>query len=79
MPYTQPPQPHFPPHTAAAMSPPPMSPPPMSPPPGTGMYVQRPRFVPQGASSWPIVLAVIGLVVGLMFVGTCAALHAACN
>jgi serine/threonine protein kinase len=59
------------------MSPPPMSPPPMSPPPGTGMYPQR-RFIPQGPSALPIVLAVVGLVFGLLFVGTCAALHAAC-
>jgi hypothetical protein len=35
--------------------------------------------VPQAPSSLPIVLAVIGLVVGLMFVGTCAAVHAACG
>ena len=59
------------------MSPMPMSPPPMSPPPGTRMYPQR-RFVPQGPSALPIVLAVMGLVVGLLFFGTCAALHAAC-
>jgi serine/threonine protein kinase len=59
------------------MSPMPMSPPPMSPPPGTGMYPQR-RFIPQGPSALPIVLAVVGLVFGLLFVGTCAALHAAC-
>lgn len=63
---------------AAAMSPPPMSPPPMLPPPGTGMYPQRPRFVPSGPSALPIVLAVIGLVLGLMFVATCSAVHAAC-
>jgi hypothetical protein len=34
--------------------------------------------MPTGGSSLPVVLAVIGLVVGLMFVGTCAAIHAAC-
>jgi serine/threonine protein kinase len=54
-----------------------MSPPPMSPPPGTAMYPQR-RFIPQGPSSLPIVLAVIGVLVGVLFFGTCAALHAAC-
>ena len=59
------------------MSPMPMSPPPMSPPPGTRMYPQR-RFIPQGPSALPIVLAVVGLLFGLLFVGTCAALHAAC-
>ncbi|MDB4938286.1 MAG: serine/threonine protein kinase [Labilithrix sp.] len=86
VPYAQPPYPSHPmtgvppgshglaQHTAAAMSPPPMSPPP-----GTARYVQRPRFVPQGPSSLPIVLAVIGLVLGLLFVGTCAAVHAACG
>ena len=60
------------PYTAAAMSPPLMSPPP-----GTRMYPQR-RFIPQGPSALPIVLAVIGLVLGGMFFLTCAALHAAC-
>jgi hypothetical protein len=49
----------------------------MSPPPGSAMYPQR-RFVPQGPSALPIVLAVIGVVIGLLFFGTCAALHAAC-
>ena len=60
--------------TAAAMSPPPMSPPP-----GTGMYPQRPRMMPKAPSSLPVVLAVIGLVLGLMFVATCSAVHAACG
>jgi serine/threonine-protein kinase len=59
-------------YTAAAMSPPPMTPPP-----GTRMYPQR-RFVPQGPSALPIVLAVIGLVLGGMFFLTCAAVQAAC-
>ena len=59
-------------YTAAAMSPPPMSPPP-----GTRMYPQR-RFVPQGPSALPIVLAVLGLVLGGMFFLTCAAVQAAC-
>ena len=45
-----------------------MSPPPMSPPPGTAMYPQR-RFIPQGPSSLPIVLAVIGLVFGGLLFG----------
>lgn len=66
------PPPHGP-HAAA------MSPPPMSPPPGTGMYPQRPRILPKGPSSIPVVLAVIGLVLGLMFVATCSAIHAACG
>ena len=61
------------------MSPQPMSPPPMSPPPGTAMFTQRPRMMPAGPSALPIVLAVIGLVIGLMFVATCAAMHAACG
>jgi hypothetical protein len=56
-----------------------MSPRPMSPPPGTGMYPQRPRFVARGPSALPVVLAVIGLVLGLMFVATCSAVHAACG
>jgi serine/threonine-protein kinase len=55
-----------------------MSPPPMSPPPG-GMYVQRPRMMPTAPSALPIVLAVIGLVLGGMFIATCAAMHAACS
>jgi eukaryotic-like serine/threonine-protein kinase len=59
------------PYTAAAMSPPPMSPPP-----GTAVYPRRLPVPP--ASSMPMVLAIIGLVVGLMFVATCAAVHAAC-
>jgi serine/threonine-protein kinase len=59
------------------MSPHPMSPPPMSPPPGMRMYPQR-RFIPQGPSSLPIILAAIGFVLGLLFLGTCAALHQAC-
>jgi hypothetical protein len=60
-------------YTAAAMSPPPMSPPP-----GTRIYAQQRRFVPQGPSAWPIVLAVIALVLGGMFFLTCAALQASC-
>ena len=56
-----------------------MSPPPMSPPPGTAMYPQRPRMMPTNSSSLPVVLAVIGLVLGLMFVATCSAVHAACG
>lgn len=55
-----------------------MSPPPMSPPPGAGMY-QRPRMMPTAPSALPIVLAVIALVLGLMFVATCSAMHAACG
>ncbi len=53
-----------------------MSPPRMTPPPGTPVYASR-RMIPP-ASSVPMILAIIGLVVGLMFVGTCAAFHAAC-
>jgi len=58
-----------------------LSPPPMSPPPGTQM-VMRPqpgRMRPTSSSSLPVILAVIGLVLGLMFVATCGAIHAACN
>ena len=65
------PQQHY---TAAAMSPPPMSPPPGA----RMMYPQQRRFVPQGPSALPIVLAVIALVVGGMFFLTCAAMQAAC-
>lgn len=54
-----------------------MSPPPMSPPPGTAMYPQR-RFIPQGPSALPIVLAVIGLVFGGLLFGMCALVQAAC-
>jgi serine/threonine-protein kinase len=59
------------PYSAAAMSPPRMMPPP-----GMPAYPSR-RIVPP-ASSVPMVLAIIGLVLGLMFVATCAAVHAAC-
>jgi serine/threonine-protein kinase len=59
-------------YTAAALSPPRMTPPP-----GTRMMPQR-RFVPSGTSALPIVLAVIGLVLGGMFFLTCAAVQAAC-
>ena len=59
------------PYTAAAMSPPRMTPPP-------GMAPHPSRRIVPPASSVPMVLAMIGLVLGLMFVGTCAALHAAC-
>jgi len=41
------------------------------------MMVRRPQLIP-ATSSAPMVLAIIGLVVGLMFVATCAAVHAAC-
>ena len=71
------PSPLTPPSYGAPMSPHPMSPPPMSPPPGMRMYPQR-RFIPQGPSSLPIILAAIGFVLGLLFLGTCAALHQAC-
>jgi len=71
------PSPLTPPSYGSAMSPPPMSPPPMSPPPRMPMYPQR-RFIPQGPSSLPIILAAIGFVLGLLFLGTCAALHQAC-
>jgi serine/threonine-protein kinase len=57
-----------------------LSPPRMTPPPGTRVpqYPLR-RMVPSGGpSALPVVLAVIGLVIGLMFVATCAAVHAAC-
>ena len=64
-------QPHY---TAAAMSPPPMSPPPG----GRMMYPQQRRFVPQGPSALPIVLAVIALVLSGMFAVTCGLLQAAC-
>jgi eukaryotic-like serine/threonine-protein kinase len=57
-----------------------MSPPLMTPPPGQ-MYPpqMRRRMMPATGSSLPVILAVIGLVVGLMFVATCGAIHAACN
>jgi len=68
---------------AAPMMPHPtqMSPPLMTPPPGQ-MYPpqqMRRRIMPATGSSMPMILAVIGLVVGLMFVATCGAIHAACQ
>jgi len=59
--------------TAAALSPPRMTPPP-----GAAPYPPR-RQVPPSSSSLPVVLAVIGLVLGLLFVATCSAIHAACG
>jgi serine/threonine-protein kinase len=62
---------------AAALSPPRMTPPP-------GMPMMAPKYPPRrmvptsGPSALPVVLAVIGLVIGLMFVATCPAVHAAC-
>jgi serine/threonine protein kinase len=56
-----------------------MSPPPMSPPPGTGVFPMRARPMPQSPSSIGVVLAVIALVVGMMFVGTCSVMYAACQ
>jgi len=41
------------------------------------MYPQR-RFIPQGPSALPIVLAVIGLVFGGLLFGMCALVQAAC-
>jgi hypothetical protein len=41
------------------------------------MYPQRRRTL-RDEAALPIVLAVVGLLFGLLFVGTCAALHAAC-
>jgi eukaryotic-like serine/threonine-protein kinase len=56
-----------------------MSPPLMTPPPGAAPYPQQRRMVPSSGTSLPVILAVIGLVVGLLFVATCGAIHAACN
>ncbi len=61
---------------AMPMHPAQMSPPMMMAPPGTMPYPQR-RTIPQ-ASSAALVIAIIGIVLGLMFAGTCAAIHAAC-
>lgn len=63
-----------------------LSPPRMTPPPGPPMpqmpqmmpHQQR-RMAPPASSSLPVILAVIGIVIGLMFVATCGAIHAACN
>jgi len=55
----------------------PPSPPPMSPPPGTGAYPRR--MIPAAGGGLSIALAVIGLLVGVLFVATCSAVHAACN
>ncbi len=55
-----------------------MSPPLMTPPPGAQQYPQR-RMIPGSGSSLPVILAVIGVVMGLMFVATCSAIHAACH
>ena len=57
-----------------------MSPPPMTGPPGARMVPRMPRAItPSSNASLPVILAVIGLVVGVMFMATCGALHAACN
>ncbi len=58
-----------------------MSPPPMTGPPGARMVPRmQPRAItPSSNASLPVILAVIGLVVGVMFMATCGALHAACN
>ncbi|MDB4941418.1 MAG: serine/threonine protein kinase [Labilithrix sp.] len=52
----------------------PMSPPPLGPP----TYLVPRRPLPQG-SQWPLALAIVGIVLGLMFVVTCSAIHAACQ
>lgn len=57
-----------------------MSPPQMLPPPGVVRYGQPSpqRPMPQ-ASSAPLVIAIVAIVLGLMFVGSCALMHAACQ
>ena len=65
------------PGSAPMMHPSQMSPPRMTPPPG-GRMVRPPQRAIMPSSSLPVILAVIGLVVGLMFVATCGAIHAAC-
>jgi len=74
-PHAPPFAPHAP-HAPAMPHPAMMSPPPMTAPPGTVHYAPR-RIMPQ-ASSAPIVLAILGLLLGLLFAGSCAILHAAC-
>ena len=56
-----------------------MSPPPMTGPPGARMMPRMRAMAPSSAASLPVILAVIGLVVGVLFMATCGALHAACN
>jgi hypothetical protein len=72
--------PALPPYAPPPMNAAAMSPPQMMPPPGVVRYGQpnQLRPMPQ-ASSAPLWLAIIALVLGLMFVGTCAAMHAACS
>jgi serine/threonine-protein kinase len=62
---------------AAALSPPRMTPPPGMPH-APLQYPPRRMMPTSGPSALPVVLAVIGLLIGLMFVATCAAVHAAC-
>ena len=66
------------PYTAAQMSPPRMTPPPGHGPQMGQPYPQR-RMLPLSGSSLPVILAVIGVVIGLMFVATCGAIHHACG
>ena len=62
-----------------APPPPAMSPPPMLPPPGVVRYGQSQlRPIPQ-ASSAPLAIAIVGIVISLMFATTCAVVHAACG
>ena len=58
-----------------------LSPPPMTAPPGTRMVPRMPlrAIAPSSSASLPVVLAVIGVVLGAVFMATCGALHAACN
>ncbi len=69
------------PGSAPMMHPSQMSPPPMTGPPGTRIVPRMPQraMAPSSNASLPVILAVIGLVLGLMFMATCGALHAACN
>ena len=69
------------PGSAPMMHPSQMSPPPMTAPPGTRMVPRMPQraMAPSSNASLPVILAVIGLLLGVMFMATCGALHAACN
>ena len=64
-------------------TPPPMPSPFTGPPPFRGPVAPgqwaRPRMIPTQSSSMPVILTVIAIVLGGLFVATCAAVHAACG
>jgi eukaryotic-like serine/threonine-protein kinase len=66
--------PMAPPRAMSPYGPPPMGYAPMGPvgpPPG--------KMVPTAGSSWPVIVAVVAIVLGVLFMATCSVLHAACK